>query len=292
MPIDPAQAIGASLPDLPFSWTSSDVLLYHLAIGAGQRPDDPVDPAALRLTLDDDRLGVLPSFGVVAPGFHRTMPPNLAIPGIDIDLTQVLHGSQSVQVHRPIPASGSGTLHSRVTDIWDKGKAAVIVQSGTAVSDDGEDLWTVTSSIFVRGEGGWGGDRGPSTAVAVPERAADAVSTYAVSPQQALLYRLCGDRNPLHADPAFAARAGFPRPILHGLCSYGIVLREVTDLLLDRDPSRVGGFAARFSGIVFPGESIRVEAWDGEGSIVVRATIAGGERDGSPVLSDCVVTKA
>jgi len=146
--------------------------------------------------------------------------------------------------------------------------------------------------MFVRGEGGWGGDRGPSTVVAVPERAADAVSTYAVSPQQALLYRLCGDRNPLHADPAFAARAGFPRPILHGLCSYGIVLREVTDLLLDRDPSRVGGFAARFSGIVFPGESIRVEAWDGEGSIVVRATIAGGERDGSSVLSDCVVTKA
>jgi acyl dehydratase len=292
MPIDADKAIGASLPDQPFSWTSSDVLLYHLAIGAGQRPDDPLDPATLRYTLDDDRLQVLPSFGIVAPNFHRTEPPALDIPGVDIDLAQVLHGSQSVTVHGPIPTSGSATLHTRVSDVWDKGKAAVIVQSGTAVSDEGDPLWTVTSAIFVRGEGGWGGDRGPSTAVELPDRAADAETTYAVSPQQALLYRLCGDRNPLHADPAFAARVGFPRPILHGLCSYGIVLREVTDQLLGNDASRVGGFTARFAGIVLPGETIRVEGWDADGSILVRASIAGGERDGAPVLSDCVVTKA
>ncbi|GAA1959870.1 MaoC/PaaZ C-terminal domain-containing protein [Nocardioides panacihumi] len=291
MPIDPDQAIGAALPDQRFSWTSSDVLLYHLAVGAGHRADDPVDPAALRLTYDD-RLQVLPSFGIVAPGFHRTTPPALDLPGCDIDLAQVLHGSQSVTVHGPIPTSGSATLHTRVADVWDKGKAAVIVQSGTAVSDAGDPLWTVSSAIFVRGEGGWGGDRGPSTAVEIPHRVADAEATYAVLPQQALLYRLCGDRNPLHADPAFAARAGFPRPILHGLCSYGIVLREVADLLLDGDVSRIRSFTARFSGIVFPGETIRVEAWDGAGSIQVRATIAGGDRDGSPVLSDCVVTAA
>jgi len=265
---------------------------YHLAIGAGHREDDPVDPVTLRLTYDDDRLQVLPSFGIVAPGFHRTTPPTLDLPGCDIDLTQVLHGSQSVAVHGPIPTSGSATLRTRISDVWDKGKAAVIVQSGTAVSDVGDPLWTVSSAIFVRGEGGWGGDRGPSTAVEIPDRVADAETTYAVPPQQALLYRLCGDRNPLHADPAFAARAGFPRPILHGLCSYGIVLREVTDLLLDGDASRVESFTARFSGIVFPGETIRIEAWDESGSILVRATIAGGERDGSPVLADCVVTSA
>jgi len=292
MPIDPDQAVGASLPDQRFSWTSSDVLLYHLAIGAGARPEDPLDPVTLRYTFDDDRLQVLPSFGIVAPGFHRTAPPALDIPGVDIDLAQVLHGSQSVTVHGPIPTSGSATLRTRVSDVWDKGKAAVIVQSGTAVSDGGDPLWTVSSAIFVRGEGGWGGDRGPSTAVGLPERAADAETTYAVPPQQALLYRLCGDRNPLHADPAFAARAGFPRPILHGLCSYGIVLREVTDLLLAGEASRVGGFSARFAGIVFPGETIRVEAWDAEESVLVRASIAGGERDGAPVLSDCVVSKA
>src|SRR6478736_5287195 len=129
MPIDPDLAIGAALPDQRFSWTSSDVLLYHLAIGAGHREDDPVDPVTLRLTYDDDRLQVLPSFGIVAPGFHRTTPPTLDLPGCDIDLTQVLHGSQSVAVHGPIPTSGSATLRTRISDVWDKGKAAVIVQS-------------------------------------------------------------------------------------------------------------------------------------------------------------------
>jgi acyl dehydratase len=114
-----------------------------------------------------------------------------------------------------------------------------------------------------------------------------------VTPQQALLYRLCGDRNPLHADPAFAERAGFPAPILHGLCSYGIVLRTVTEQLLDGDASRVGGFTARFAGVVFPGETIRTRAWRTDDGIVVSATIsAPGDRDGAPVLADCLLTPA
>ena len=149
--------------------------------------------------------------------------------------------------------------------------------------------WRVRSSIFVKGEGGWGGDRGTSTAVEVPDRAPDCDTSYAVTPQQALLYRLCGDRNPLHADPDFAKAAGFPAPILHGLCSYGIVLRELTDALLGGDASRVSGFGARFAGVVFPGETIRVQGWQQDGRIVASATIAGGERDGSPVLADCVL---
>ncbi len=114
-----------------------------------------------------------------------------------------------------------------------------------------------------------------------------------MTPQQALLYRLCGDRNPLHADPDFAKAAGFPAPILHGLCSYGIVLRTVTDQLLDGDASRVAAFTARFAGVVFPGETIRVRAWREPVGIVVSATVAGpGERDGAPVLADCVLTPA
>jgi acyl dehydratase len=291
MPIDPAVAIGAELPERTFSWTSSDVLLYHLGIGAGSRPGDNLDPKALRYTLEGDDLQVLPSFGIVAPTFHETDPPPLDLPGCDINLAQVVHGSQSIAVTAPLPTSGSAVLSTRISDVWDKGKAAVIWQEGVARSTEGRDLWTVRSSIFVRGEGGWGGDRGASTAVEVPDRKPDTDTTYDVTPQQALLYRLCGDRNPLHADPAFAQAAGFPAPILHGLCSYGIVLRTVTDDLLGGDAARVASFGARFAGVVFPGETIRVQAWEGDEQIVVSATIDSPreERDGAPVLADCVL---
>src|ERR1700712_811356 len=128
MPIDPDVAVGAQLPDRTFSWESSDVLLYHLGIGAGARPGSHLDRAALRYTLDDGDLQVLPSFGVVAPTFHETDPPPLDLPGCKIDLAQVVHGSQSVRVHAPIPSNGSATLRTRITDLWDKGKAAVIWQ--------------------------------------------------------------------------------------------------------------------------------------------------------------------
>ena len=293
MPIDPSVAIGSPTGTKHFRWSASDVLLYHLGVGAGSRPGDFVDPASLRYTLDDEHLQVLPSFGVVVPTFHETDPPPLDLPGCDINLAQVVHGAQSITLHGPVPTSGEATLETRITDIWDKGKAAVIWQEGTAVDAAGTALWTVRSSIFVKGEGGWGGDRGTSDSVAVPDRAPDAESTYAVTPQQALLYRLCGDRNPLHADPAFAKGAGFPAPILHGLCSYGIVRREVVDGRLDGDTARVGAYTARFAGVVVPGETIRVRAWDeGERIVVTAAIAADGERDGAPVLADCVVTRA
>lgn len=287
MPIDPAVAIGAQLPDRAFSWAESDVLLYHLGIGATD----------LRYTLETAGLQVLPSFGIVAPTFHETDPPPLDLPGCDLNLAQVVHGSQSISVTGPLPTSGSATLRTRISDVWDKGKAAVIWQEGVATAPSGEELWTVRSSIFVRGEGGWGGARGSSPAVELPDRAPDADTTYAVTPQQALLYRLCGDRNPLHADPDFAQAAGFPAPILHGLCSYGIVLRTLMDSLLDGDATRVGGFAARFAGVVFPGETIRVRAWETAEGIVASATIAAAppqaaERDGAPVLADCVLSLA
>ena len=289
MPIDPDVAIGAQVGSRTFSWADSDVLLYHLGIGAGSRAGDNVAPAALRYTLDDDRLQVLPSFGVVAPTFHETQPPPLDLPGCRIDLAQVVHGSQEIRVHAPIPTSGTATLTTRVTDVWDKTKAAVIWQEGTALAPDGTELWTVRSSIFVKGEGGWGGDRGSSTSVAIPERDPDVAVSFAVTPQQALLYRLCGDRNPLHADPEFAEAAGFPAPILHGLCTYGIVLREVVDALLGGEAGAVAAYRARFAGVVFPGETIRIRAWDTGAQIVVDAMVGDPER---PALADCQVTKA
>jgi len=286
VPIDPAIAIGAELPDRTFSWSEPDVQLYALAIGATD----------LRLTLETPgewgRLQVLPSFGIVAPSFHATDPPPLDLPGCDLDLGQVVHGAQSISVTAPLPTSGTATLSTRISDVWDKGKSAVIWQEGVARSSTGEELWTVRSSIFARGEGGFGGSRGSSGAVAIPTRPADASTSYEVTPQQALLYRLCGDRNPLHVDPEFATAAGFPAPILHGLCTYGIVLREVTELLLDGDASRVGSFAARFAGVVFPGETIHVDAWDAGEQIVVNATVASPDRTRHrrPALADCIVT--
>jgi acyl dehydratase len=295
MPIDPAAAIGAPVGELTFSWTSSDVLLYHLGIGAASRAGDNLDPDALRWTTEGEGLQVLPSFGVVVPTFHMTDPPPLDLPGCDINLSQVVHGSQSIRVHAPLPASGSATVRTTLTDVWDKGKAAVIWQEGVATSESGDELWTTRSSIFVRGEGGWGGDRGTSEPVALPDREPDAETTYAISPQQALLYRLCGDRNPLHSDPGFARAAGFPAPILHGLCSYGIVLRELTSALVGGDATAITGFAAKFTGVVYPGETLRVRGWHDGDRVVGSATVAAsggqsGERDGAPVLGDVVLT--
>ncbi|MGH3412138.1 MAG: MaoC/PaaZ C-terminal domain-containing protein [Marmoricola sp.] len=279
MPIDPDVAVGARLPDLTFAWTESDVLLHQLAIGAHE----------LHHTLEGDRLQVLPSFGVVAPTFHETAPPPLDLPGCDIDLAQVVHGAQEVTVHRPLPTSGEATLRTRITEVWDKGRAAVIWQEGEASTPDGAPLWTVRSSIFVRGEGGWGGPRGESAAVSLPERAPDVESTYDVWPQQAMLYRLCGDRNPLHADPEFARAAGFPAPILHGLCTWGIVLRELTEAVLDGDATRVSGFRARFAGVVFPGETLRIRGWETDDGIVAAVTVGDDDR---PALADCVLDPA
>lgn len=282
MPIDPDVAIGAELGSVEFSWTESDVLLYHLALGATD----------LSYTLETAGLQVLPSFGVVAPTFHASDPPPLDLPGCDINLAQVVHGSQSIAVTGAVPTSGSATVTTRISEIWDKGKAAVIWQEGVARSPEGAELWTTRSSIFVRGEGGWGGDRGTSEPVVVPDRDPDTDTTYDVWPQQALLYRLCGDRNPLHADPAFARAAGFPAPILHGLCSYGIALRILTEQLLDGEAARVAGFGVKFAGVVFPGETVRVRGWREQGRIVGSVTVAGGERDGAPVLGDVILSLA
>src|SRR5919198_5836771 len=263
MPINPEVAIGAELPEIEFSWTSSDVLLYHLALGAGA--DD------LRYVLED-RLQVLPTFGVVAPNFRTFEPPAVRFPGIEIDLTKVLHGTQSITVHRPIPVSGKAIARTRIADVWDKEKAAVIVQEAAVTDPAGTPLWTTRSSIFARGEGGFGGERGPSGGTPAPDREPDAVLLSATLPQQALLYRLCGDRNPLHSDPDFAAGAGFPRPILHGLCSYGVVCKAVVDGLLKGDASRVSGYSARFAGVVYPGETLRTRVWAEDGGFVLTTT--------------------
>ncbi|WP_068155476.1 MaoC/PaaZ C-terminal domain-containing protein [Rhodococcus phenolicus] len=286
MPIDPSVAIGAELPSQDFSWTSSEVQLYHLGLGAGSRP---TDPAELRYLRDGDSQ-VLPTFATVAATFHAIEPPKVSFPGVEIDLAKVVHGSQEVVVHAPIPADGKGRTTTRIAEVWDKGKAAVIVQESTTVDPDGNPLWTARSSIFARGEGGFGGERGPSESVEYPDREPDVEVDVPTLPQQALLYRLCGDRNPLHSDPEFAKGAGFPAPILHGLCTYGTVCKAATDAVLDGDAARVKGFRARFAGVVFPGETLRVRIWRESDRLLMTAVVV--ERDLAPALADVVLTIA
>jgi len=257
VPINLDAALGAQLEPVEFSWTSSDVQLYHLALGAGR---DPMDARELRY-LTDGTPQVLPTFSSVASTFHMTEAPKVSFPGIEIELSRVLHASEAVRVPAPLPPHGSARAVTQITDIWDKGKAAVILNETTVTDPAGNLLWTVNRSIFARGEGGFGGERGPSTSAETPGRAADFEIDIPVLPQQALLYRLCGDRNPLHSDPGFASAAGFPRPILHGLCTYGMVCKALTDTVLDADTSRVGSYGARFAGVVYPGETLKASVW-------------------------------
>lgn len=280
MPIDLKAALGAELEPVEFSWSGSDVQLYHLALGAGS---DPMDPRELRY-LTDGTPQVLPTFSSVAASFHMTDPPKVSFPGIDIELGRVLHASEAVSVPAALPPSGSGRAVTRVTDIWDKGKAAVIVNETTVTDPGGNLLWSTRRSIFARGEGGFGGERGPSASPGIPDRAADFEIDIPVLPQQALLYRMCGDRNPLHSDPGFAAAAGFPRPILHGLCTYGMTCKALVDTLLDGDATRVRSYGARFAGVVFPGETLKLSVrQDGRRFV---GTVTAPSRENVTVLSE------
>jgi acyl dehydratase len=148
---------------------------------------------------------------------------------------------------------------------------------------DGTLLWTQRRSIFARGEGGFGGDRGASTSTAAPDRAPDLELDIPVLPQQALLYRLCGDRNPLHSDPEFAAAAGFPRPILHGLCTYGMTCKALVDALLDADVAAVGSYGARFTGVAYPGETLKAAVWKEDGRLL--ASVVAPARENAVVLT-------
>ena len=286
MPIDLDKALGAELPAQEFSWTASDVALYALGVGAAA---DPMDTTGLEY-IHDSAPKVLPSFATVAATMNVTEAPKVSFPGVEIDLAKVVHGSQSVELHRPIPAAGTATTTTRIAEIQDKGSAAVIIQESETVAADGEKLWTARSGIFARDEGGFGGERGTSEKVEYPEREADHTIEVRSLPQQALIYRLCGDRIPLHSDPAFAEGAGFPRPILHGLCSYGLVLRAVIDEVLGGDVGRVRGYGVTFGGIFFPGETMRIRVWEEGARLLVAATAV--ERDDAPVLKNVVVDLA
>jgi acyl dehydratase len=283
MPIDAAKALAAEPRSGEITWDRKDVQLYHLGLGAGVPATDPDE---LRYTLES-KLHVLPSFATVAGAGSPGVISGLSMPGVDVDLARVLHGGQTIELHRPIPVEGKAVATGRIAAVYDKGKAAVLVMR-TEVADAEGPLWTNDAQIFVRGEGGWGGDRGPSTRLEEPAGPPDRTVERPIREEQALLYRLSGDWNPLHADPEFAKLAGFDRPILHGLCTYGMTLKAVVDTLLGGDVARVRSYTTRFAGVVYPGETLRIRMWRREGS--VRVAVSAVERDDAPVLADTVVT--
>jgi acyl dehydratase len=264
MPLDPG-AVGFVSEPITVSWTSFDGLLYAVGVGAGT--------ADLRYTTENsDGLAqqLLPTFPVVLPG-----PTRRAFEAVGpFDRTGLVHGSHSLTLHDVLPVEGQATVVARVAEMWDKGNAAVVVVDTDATSTDGQPLYTTRGTYLIRGAGGWGGERGPGSAPAdYPERPADAVITYPTSPDQALTYRLSGDRNPLHSDPSFAARAGFDRPILHGLCTYGFTGRALLESF-GGDPHRFRHLQGRFTAPVFPGEELTITAWQiAEGEAQFRTAV-------------------
>jgi acyl dehydratase len=214
-----------------------------------------------------------------------------SVDGIDVDPARILHGDQMLSIHQPVPISGTVTQAGRVIGIHDRGRGALIVlEVVSSMSGTGEPLFTNRSGIYVRGEGGFGGDGGPVMDNRPPERDPDHVVESPTLPQQALLYRMAsGDKNPLHADPAFAAMAGFDRPILHGLCTYGVVMHAVVESALAGEAGSVTGYQARFTGHVFPGETLVTSVWEERGRYLL-STVA--RERGTTVLGNGALTVA
>jgi acyl dehydratase len=271
MPINHDAANNEPGPPSERSWNSKDALLYAVGVGAGS-----IDPTGseLEFTTENSKdvpQRVLPTFAViVGMGVGDVGPFNMAM---------LVHGEQAIELHREIPVEGKMLTTARVVGVYDKGSAAVVMHEATSVdAETGEPMMTTRNSMFIRGEGGWGGDRGPSGPRNVPpERDPDAVVTYQTRPDQALTYRLSGDRNPLHSDPEFAKMAGFDRPILHGLCTYGFTGRALLHSLCGSDPARFKSMEGRFSKPVYPGDALTVKMWVDGGAALFRTETQNGD---------------
>jgi len=281
MPIDPKQALGRELGEGRYSYTRDQVILYHLGVGAG---NPPTDKNELEYCYEKN-LKVLPSFGVI-PTFGA-MGGLGSVPGLKFNYALLLHGEQDLVIHQPIPPEAKVANRAKVAELWDKGKACLCVLQVDTSDESGRPLFTNRFGLFLRGEGGFGGEPGPKAGNVAPERAPDGVIESRSLPQQALLYRLSGDKNPLHADPEFAKMGGFDRPILHGLCSYGIVCKAVVDGVLGGDVSKVARYQARFAGVAFPGETYHVSWWREGKQILIQAKSK--ERDAA-IISNAAIT--
>jgi len=273
MPIDP-NAVGATSAPQTYRWKDRDTLLYALGVGAGT-----ADLAFTTENSHDVTQQVLPTYAVIA------CSPFAAVGSIgSFDFSRLLHGSQSVRLFSPLPAAGALSVVSEVADIQDKGEgknAIVMLKATGSDPDSGAAVVETLTTLVIRGAGGFGGEPGQRpSAPEVPDREPDATVALPTREDQALIYRLSGDRNPLHSDPWFAALAGFPKPILHGLCTYGVAGRALVAALGDGDATRITAVSARFTSPVFPGETLSTSIWRLDGGRAVFRTQAAGP-DGS-----------
>jgi acyl dehydratase len=272
--LDPA-SVGASLPPVESSWTRDDLLLYAVAVGAG--PDD------LELTTENTAGVVqkaLPTYAVIPGRSNEREAVELAG---EVDWTRAVDGGHSLELRRPLPLEGCVASTRRVVAVWDKGSAGIVVVESTSVdAATGEELFVNRTSMFFPGQGGFGGERGPSGGQhRPPDRDPDHVISYATLPQQALLYRLTGDRYPIHSDPVYARAAGFDQPILHGLCTFGFAGRALI-AAAGGDPARLRAIEGRFAGPGYPGETLTVAMWEQNGEMLFEVR----HDDGSAVIDD------
>lgn len=252
--------IGKTFAVPPLSWTEKDVQLYALAVGA--KPAKELD-----YLYEGRGPKVLPTY-CVAPGLMVMMA---ATAQIDLNLAMILHGEQSFVLHRAIPPRAEAQGQARIVEVWDKGKAAVLGIETTIADADGP-IYTGLCTLFVRGAGGFGGERGPSgdaSKIEVPDRAPDFVVSETTDAAQSALYRLCGDRNPIHIDPVFAQFAGYTSPFLHGLCTYGFAGRAALQSLCGGDATRFKGMQARFADVVYNGDTLITKLWVVEPGVAV-----------------------
>ena len=274
MVLDPQKILNWPFKPVEQTYTERDTILYALGCGLGF---DPLDEDQLRFVFEEPELLALPSMAAVLspPGFWARHPD------AGIDWVRILHGEQAMEIHKPLPAAARVVATAKVTDIVDKGPdkgALLFVERTVRDAESGEDLATLRSTTFARGDGGCGGTTETAPAPhAIPDRAPDLACDLPTAPNSALIYRLSGDPNPLHASPSVARAAGFDRPILHGLCSWGVAGHAILKSCCGYDPARIRSMALRFSAPVYPGETIRTEMWRDGNIVSFRARVA--ERD-------------
>jgi 3-hydroxyacyl-CoA dehydrogenase/3a,7a,12a-trihydroxy-5b-cholest-24-enoyl-CoA hydratase len=278
--IDVDEALGYEFPEVQTRYDERDVALYALGVGAASDPTDEKD-LALVYELHGEGFKVLPTFGVI-PAINTLLDEAKAgkiPPGQHYGFERILHGEQYTEVKRPLPPKATLTHKSKVTEIFDKGKNALVTRESRSYDENGDELLLNRFTAVVRGAGGWGGDRGPTTEENTPpDRKPDAVIEEKIGATQGLLYRLSGDWNPLHADPMMAQAMGFERPILHGLCTYGYAGRHVIQAYCGGDPGFFKSIKVRFADTVYPGETLVTQMWkESDHRIVFRCMVK--ERD-------------
>lgn len=286
MPIKYDEVMALKNVGQKYSWTDREVMLYAYGIGMGA---DPMDQKELSFVNEGyytpRELKVVPTYASVA-AWGATAGP------IDVNRVMVVDGERDITFHRPLPVVANITADSSILGVFDKGKdkGAVILRKTVLKNEKGEDLATLIASQFARGDGGFGGpSEGQPEPHPIPKRAPDMSVDISTRPDQALIYRLCGDRNPLHSDPEFAKKAGFDRPILHGMCTYGLSCRAVLQTYADYDPLAFRQHAVRFSAPVFPGETVSFDLWKDGNVISIEGRVKGRNvtviRNGKTVLA-------